>query len=259
MKRAMWILALVAGGLSIFSCKKGDSQYGNNNAQMSMRLTDDPSAYDAVYVDIRQIGVTMDGQAEVLLTPNRAGVYNLLDFRNGLDTLLISTSIHAGNISQVRLVLGDNNGVVVHGVYHHLSTPSAQESGLKLNLKTTLAANTSYVIWVDFDAGKSIVTTGNGSYKLKPVIRAYSELTNGRISGYVMPLAAFSTVYAINGADTTVAIPNSTDGHFVISGLAEGDYQLMVVPAVTGYLAFSTTVHVLYGKTVDEGTITVGP
>jgi hypothetical protein len=100
--------------------------------------------------------------------------------------------------------------------------------------------------------------TGSGSYKLKPVIRAYSALTNGEIAGYVLPAAALATVYAVNGTDTTTAIPNS-DGHFVISGLAAGSYQLIVSPAVIGYVSVSTSVNVSYGVITDVGTITLHP
>lgn len=250
------LLVLAMVFTSLFACKKNDNNSGQN-ANVSMRLTDAPGNYDAVYIDIRQIGVTISGQSEVFITPNRTGVYNILSFRNGLDTLLVNTTLPAGSIQQVRLILGDNNSVVVNGISYPMSTPSAQESGLKLNLNTTLNAGASYTFWIDFDAGKSIVQTGNGSYKLKPVIRAYSATTNGMISGYVQPVLAFSTVYAINGSDTVSAIPSAIDGHFTISGLASGTYQVMVVPAVVSYFSFTTSVNVQYGVISDVGTITL--
>ncbi|MBA3827327.1 MAG: DUF4382 domain-containing protein [Taibaiella sp.] len=258
MRKSLSIFAVLLAISSLFACKKSSTP-DNNTAQMSMRLTDDPANYDAVYVDIQKIGFTMEGQSEIMLTPNRPGVYNLLSFRNGLDTLLVNAAIPVGTIGQIRLVLGNNNSVVVSGVSYPLSTPSAQESGLKLNFQTAIAANVAYTIWMDFDAGKSIIQTGGGNYKLKPVIRAYSALTNGEISGSVLPTLAFATVYAINGTDTAAAIPSSTDGHFVINGLASGSYQLVVSPAVTTYLSYSTSVNVAYGVITNVGTITLHP
>ncbi|MBC7553474.1 MAG: DUF4382 domain-containing protein [Taibaiella sp.] len=249
-------ITLLAFG-SLVACKK-DSTDDNNTATMSMRLTDDPANYDAVYVDIQQIGFTIAGRSEVMLTPNRKGVYNLLNFRNGLDTLLLNTTIPAGTIGQIRMVLGNNNSIVADGVSYPLSTPSAQESGLKLNFHTTIAPNVAYTIWLDFDAGKSIIQTGGGNYKLKPVIRAYSAVTNGQISGFILPTLAFATVYAIHGTDTAAAIP-SADGHFAINGLAEGSYQLVVTPAVSTYLPYSTNVNVTYGVIANVGTITLHP
>jgi len=241
-----------------YSCKKDNNNNGSS-AQMNLRLTDDPGNYDAVYIDIQQIEFKQEGQNSITLYPGRRGPYNILSFRNGLDTLLVNASVPPGKIEQIRLILGSNNYVVDGGVTYPLNTPSAQESGVKLNLHTTMDPNVSYDIWLDFDAGKSIVKTGNGSYKLKPAIRAYSVVTNGRIEGYVAPLNAFATVYAVIGTDTSVAIPSRTDGHFVIGGLSEGGYKLIVVPAVPVYASASINVNVSFGLVANVGTITLLP
>ena len=208
----MLCLFLVAA-LGFSACKKDNNPTNSNgSATVNMRLTDGPSVYDHVYLDIQQVEVTMDGGSAITLAPVRAGIYDIMDFRNGLDTLLVRATLPAGTIQQIRLILGNNNSVVVNGNSYAMSTPSAQESGVKLNLHQTFAANGAYDIWIDFDAGKSIVQTGNGGYKLKPVMRAYSTATNGRIKGYVLPLNAAATVYAISGTDTLSAIPNAADG-----------------------------------------------
>lgn len=251
----MCAFALLVG---LGACKKNDNNQ-QGNAQITMKLTDAPANYDAVYVDIQQVAVTVSGHSEIMLVPARPGLYNLLSFRNGMDTMLLSANLPAGNIEQIRLILGSNNSVVVAGTIYQLNTPSAQESGLKLNFHTMLDANVSYTLWLDFDAGKSVIQTGNGSYKLKPVIRAYSATTNGKVSGYVLPLAAFSTVYAIQGTDTSVAIPSGIDGHFVIGGLAFGSYDLMVMPSFGSYANYSTNIDVSYGVVTNVGTITLVP
>jgi hypothetical protein len=243
--------------MSFFSCKKDNNSSSTGSAQMSMHLTDAPGNYDAVYLDIQQIGITMSGSSEVMLTPYRVGVYNLLSFKNGLDTLLVRNSIPAGSVQQIRLILGSNNSVVVGGINYPLNTPSAQESGVKLNLNQTFAANGSYDIWIDFDAAKSIVLTGSNNYKLKPVIRAYSALTNGKIEGYVLPVASLSTVYAINGTDTAAAIPSAIDGYFMISGLHDGTWQVLVTPSVAPYMSASVNASVTYGTITGVGTITL--
>ncbi len=242
---------------SILSCRKDRNNRYDNRAEVSMRLTDDPGNYDAVNVDIQGISVEMEGQSAIIIRPDRTGVYNLLNFRNGADVLLVNTTLPAGKIEQIRLVLGGNNSVVVNGATYAMATPSAQESGLKLNFHTTLEANKSYTFWIDFDAGKSVVQTGNGSYKLKPVIRAYSAFTNGRIEGYVMPLAALATVYAVRDNDTFAAIPSGIDGRFVISGLPQGTYQLIVQPALPTYVTFTSTVDVTFSNVTNVGTITL--
>lgn len=255
------LIAAVLGTAMIFTaCNKKDDTTPPDKSQManvSFYLTDDPASYDAVYIDIQQVEVTMEGSAAVALTPVRPGIYNLLDFRNGLDTLLLRADLPPGKIDQIRLILGSNNSVVVDGEVHALNTPSAQESGLKLNLKEEFSAGGSYVVWIDFDAGKSIVETGNGKYNLKPVIRAYSQQTDGRIKGYVLPTGALVTVYATNGVETYAAIP-AADGYYMFTGLPAGTYSVTYDAAAALYLDVTINdVVVAYGQTTNLGTTTL--
>jgi hypothetical protein len=172
----------------------------------------------------------------------------------------MQTTLPTGTISQIRLILGSNNSIVVDGVAYALNTPSAQESGVKLNFNQTMVAYGTYDVWVDFDAAKSILQTGAGAYKLKPVINAYTASVNGRIKGYILPLNAKATVYAINGTDTITAIPNSADGYFRISGLSAATYRIWVSPGILGLQAFNqTNIQVNTGAEVTLGTLTLLP
>lgn len=255
------VLIAIVASIAIFGCNKEEVTPTNQNnggtAEVTMRLTDAPGEYDAVYVDIQQVEVTMEGSSAVLIDAARPGVYNLLDFRNGLDTLLLKTTLPAGKISQIRLILGSNNSVVVNGQSYALNTPSAQQSGLKLNLKETLVAGNAYTFWIDFDAGNSIVATGSGKYNLKPVIRAYSAETDGQISGYVFPGVALVTVYISDGVNTYAAIPNP-DGYFIVKGLPQGTYSVTYDAAVATYIDVTlTNINVTYGQVTDVGTTTL--
>lgn len=231
---------------------------GEGKATVNFHLTDGPADYDAVYIDIQQVEVTMEGEAAVTLAPVRPGVYNLLEFRNGLDTLLVNGAVlPPGKVGQIRLILGSNNSVVVDGQSYDMKTPSAQESGLKLNLQEEFKAGGAYDVWVDFDAGKSIVETGNGKFILKPVVRAYTSLTDGRIKGYVQPVAAGVTVYATNGVETYSAIPQP-DGYYQFVGLPEGNYDVTFDAAVVTFIDVTVNdVNVTYGQTIDLGTTTL--
>jgi len=259
MKKIILQLLLFACVLSFFSCNKNNiNTNGNKTAQARIHLTDGPAIYDHVYIDIQQIQITMSGGSAITLTPFRPGIYDILSFSNGLDTLLVNATLPAGSIDQIRLILGPDNSIVVNGTAYALNTPSAQESGLKLNLDQTLVAGGAYDIWIDFDAGKSILQTGSGKYKLKPVIRAYSSLTNGQIVGDIMPLNAEAIVYATDGIDTFSAIPDPVTGAFVISGMTSGTYQLWVTPGLAGLNTYTQSdIVVSYGKQVDLGTITL--
>lgn len=215
-------------------CKKDDDSPNTpGSANVSLRLTDGPGNYDAVWIDIRQVEIITDA-GRTTLVPFRPGRYDLLSLSNGIDTLLLTAPIPAATISQIRLILGPDNSVVVGGVSHPLNTPSAQESGLKLNLHETLVAGQSYTFWLDFDAGRSIVKTGNGKYQLKPVIRAYTAATNGQIEGYVFPPAAGVMVYATFGSETYAAIPSAT-GYYRFTGLPAGSYGVLLDATLGSY------------------------
>ena len=255
--KLMSLGAVMMGSLLMGSCKKDTD--ANGNATVQFRLTDAPASYDHVYVDVQSVEVnTGNGWSTHPLA--HPGVYDLIELNNGTDTVLVNADLPVGTISQVRLVLGPNNSVVVDGVTHPLQTPSAQQSGLKLNVHQTLEANKSYKMWLDFDAAKSIVRQGNGNYLLKPVIRTFTDLTDGRVEGYVLPQAANATVYAINGTDTMSAIPNP-DGFFRFVGMQQATYNLWFdADSITSYQDHLIPgVNVTFGNVTNVGTITLTP
>ena len=222
------LLMMLCAVLFFAACSKSEST-GEGTAQLDLRLTDAPGAFDALYLDIQGVEFHTDEGGWTTVNAVVPGIYNLLELRNGVDTLIARATLPAGILSQVRFVLGDGNSIVVDGEEHPLKVPSGQQSGLKFNVHQELMPEGSYTVWTDFDAARSIVQTGNGSYTLKPVIRVFTELTNGRIRGTVAPMEANPIVYAIGEIDTATAIPGD-DGFFLFSGLAEGEYTVVVQP-----------------------------
>lgn len=243
---------------TIISCKKDkDAIPTGQTAHVNMRLTDAPADYDALYIDVQRIEVIMEGSAAINLTPVRTGIYDVLKLKNNIDTLLVKADLPAGKISQIRLILGTSNSVVVDGTTYPLNTPSAEESGLKLNLNTQLAAGGSYDMWLDFDVAKSVVATGSGKYNLKPVVKAFTAETDGRIKGYVLPGAALVTVYATNGIDTYAAIPEA-DGFFLFKGLPEGKYSITFDASLVTFTDVTiNNIDVKFGSTTDIGTTVI--
>jgi hypothetical protein len=164
------------GLLAVLSSCKKDTETPTKPTPYFVRMTDAPGSYKAVYVDIRSVEIT--GGGHVLLSNMNAGIYNLLDLTNGNDTLIASFSLNTPRVEQIRLILGPNNSVVTNdNVSHTLSTPSAQQSGLKIQVHQDLQAGTPYSVLLDFDAEKSVVDEGNGSFSLKPVITIKSANT----------------------------------------------------------------------------------
>jgi len=192
----------VVGLLSLMALMFGACSE-DNTARVEVRLTDDPGDFEELNIDIQEVQINgSDGNSGWQSLDIETGVYDILKLTNGLDTLLGSIELPAGKIQQIRLVLGDQNSVVIDGETHPISTPSAQQSGLKLNLHTDLVEGVTYRILLDFDAARSVVERGNHTYSLKPVIRAIEEATSGAIKGSVTPVESKPVVYAIAGTDT---------------------------------------------------------
>src|SRR6185369_10689592 len=96
------------------SCTKDKELSTASTTPFELRMTDAIAAYDAVNIDVTAVEVKTDGGATILLNVN-PGVYNLLDYANGNDTLIAVGTIPTSTVSQVRLILGNNNSVVVNG------------------------------------------------------------------------------------------------------------------------------------------------
>ena len=232
------------------SCKKKtpEPKYGTLN----IKLIDSPAQYDHVYIDIQQVKINHSELGWLNAGPTITGVYDLLDFNNGIDTLLFSNKIAVGKITQIRLVLGTNNTLVKDGITYALSVPGSAESGLKINVQEDITENGNVTRWVDFDAYRSIIQLGNGTYKLMPVLRSYNTNGNGIIKGSIIPLDADPLVYAISNGDTMTAIPEN-NGSFQFNGM-NGIYDLYFVPFNTSYTGFSLlNQQVAGGQVLDLG------
>jgi hypothetical protein len=230
----------------------------NQTAKLEVRLTDAPGDYEEVNIDIQSVEInSSEGNSGWTTLDVESGVYNILELTNGLDTLLATAELPAGRISQIRLILGDNNSVKVNGETKPLSTPSAQQSGLKLNLQAELTEGITYTITLDFDAARSIVKRGNGTYSLKPVIRALEKATSGSIKGTVTPLEASPAVFAISGTDTVATAYTDEAGKFMLRSIPAGSYTVSFDPK-TGYVPQQKeSVSVTLGNVTDLGTITI--
>ena len=255
---------LLISSLMITSCDdddKDDVAAAAGKSTLKFNLTDAPASYDAVLIDVQQVEVhveTTDSSTNGwhTMTNVQPGIYDLLDFQNGLDTLIASGDVPSGKISQIRLILGAQNSVVVDGVSEDLKTPSAQQSGLKLQVHQTLEPGLVYEFWIDFDASRSIVEQGNGGYLLKPVIRVYTANTTGSIDGYITPDTVLTSVLAYNAAgDSATALSNVQNGYFLISGLNPATYTVEFDPQAPFVPKDTTGVNVVTGTVTHMGSV----
>lgn len=172
MKKNLALLAVILLTSAIFfvSCSKDDDV--NGSSTLHLRLTDAPTALDSVFVDIEEVRIKMhnDTTESGWITMNtNAGIYNLLELQNGVDTLLGTATLPTGTVKEVRFIVGTENRVVADGQSYPLTIPSGAESGLKIKVNKALNATIETLI-IDFDAALSVHEV-NGEYKLRPVLR----------------------------------------------------------------------------------------
>ncbi|WP_395050229.1 DUF4382 domain-containing protein [Flavobacterium sp.] len=252
MKKLNFILMILFFGFMMNSCSNDSTK---SSYPVAIKMTDAPGPYEAVFVDVQGVEITGSGGETVTLNAKK-GIYDLLKLSNGVSTLIATDTLETSKIEQIRLILGTNNTVVLGGVSYPLSTPSADQSGLKLQVHQTLQQGILYAILLDFDANKSIVTTGNGSYKLKPVIRTIQTATSGSIKGKISPIG-LATVSVVSATDATLTFSTNVnaEGNFTVMGLPPGTYNLTITPVLPLLPVVKSNIVVTAGINTDIGTI----
>lgn len=263
--------------ISLFGCNDSDSELNATSLEapiISIRLVDTPGDFEEVNIEVIDVMIKMnDDNGWQSLDPINTGVHDLLKLTGGLNVLLVDRfQIPAGVLNQIRLVLGEENTVVIEGEEGEtseefpLKTPSAQQSGLKIKVNEELLPGFTYDFLLDFDVDKSIVIAGNSdNIILKPVIRASVIATSGIIEGNVSPSEIETLAYVVlddmgtSETDDDEIIYANTDenGHFALWGVPAETYVVILSPdSASDYVETVVTgVMVLNGEIKDIGTI----
>lgn len=251
MKKIILLITVLITTFSFNSCNNDSS---SKSYPYKVRMTDAPGPYEEVNIDLQAVEVTGNNGETVLLNTT-AGIYNLLDLSNGISTLIATSVLNDAKVGQIRLILGSNNTVVIDGLSYPLSTPSAEQSGLKLLINQTLEADIQNEILIDFDANASIVQTGNGTYKLKPVLRTIVTAISGNIKGNITPIGEIAAVSATSSTGVVYSSNVNALGQFQISGLMPGTYSFTITPTLPLIPTTQSNVTVTAGSTTNLGTI----
>jgi len=250
LKRFFTIAVAIVSMIFVQSCNNDEE---SKTASVQIKLVDFPGDYLGVNVNIVDVQYNSSEDEggwrsfESFGGPLKVDLTKLV---GGKSILLTDQIMPSGMMKQIRLVLEGGNTVVVEGPEEltestfDLDTPSAQQSGLKLNLNTVLEPGFSYTFILDWDVQKSIVKTGSGKYILKPVIRVGAEARTGKVEGIVTEektvgdvteaVAFEDVVVNLYKSDANVdGMPFATtytdvDGYFIFEGLPTIDYKIVI-------------------------------
>jgi len=252
-------------------------------------LTDAPGDYKEVNINIFRIEGHIAGDGEegedkgswkVLKEWDEEDLLvNLIELEN-VSMLLGSKELAANKYTQLRIFLKEEATLVLEGeggpdeptVEKPLEIPSSANTGIKLNHPFEIVAGIITKLTIDFDAEKSVIETGNGKYKMKPVISVSSEtyseedIDTGTVSGIVLensetepPIIGASVSVSLSGGVYIFSNSAVTDvnGEFVFEQLPVGSYDLTV--SAEGYVEYNDVtpggIVVTAGGILDVGII----
>jgi hypothetical protein len=249
--------------LLLVSCNKEASINSGTNipagqSKMSVYMSDGPMDFYKVLVNISQVAVLIDTAIQqndsdyanqwnnnycgfhrgpndkslIWDTLNiTAGVYDLLQLRNGVDTLLGTGTYPTGKVIKVRITLnGSGNSIYTDSLTSYPLVVFGPEPYFDVNVSREnvfSVSNNNFELWLDFNIERSVFFW-SGTFYLKPYIVAYNDIRLSKIEGLVLPGGASPLVEAINGSDTLYAIP-AWGGGYMFRGVAAGTYSLNIL------------------------------
>jgi Domain of unknown function (DUF4382) len=223
----------------LISCNKEKSDASivpNGKSELAIMLTDDPSImFDSIFIDIQQVEVKVEDSTGIEHWDNitiRKGVYNILRFKNGLDTLLGVGYVPKGEIEKIRITIGNNNYIIANGVTVPLTN---LENKIIINVKGDVdeVDDNHKRIWLDFD-GFGSIKFKNGKPELRLKIGHFGRHNSADIEGKIKPSAAFPVmVLAVSGTDTLRSVPER-EGEFKIKGIKTNTVKIIIKPS-NGY------------------------
>ena len=256
---------------------------GTGKGTLKIYLTDAPGDYLEVNISISKIEGHIAGDEE---EGEDKGSWEVLkEWPGGMEVdlikledvsiLLASLELAPNKYTQLRIFLNEIASLVLEGEAGPdgpteevpLEISSSANTGIKLNHPFEIVEGMITKLTIDFDAEKSVIETGNGKYKMKPVISLSSETySTGEVPGGVGSVSGSVSYYesgilalvGIGGANieltggayifanTTTTSTEEPIGIFSLVDVPAGSYTLNVY--AEGYDDYSESVVVVNGE-----------
>lgn len=251
--------SILSAPIVFLACNKNNSSGSNQNipagkSQVSVFMMDDPIQFTKVLIDIRQVVVEID-TGDKQSNPDRddqwddsycgwhhsaqdksviwdtlsitPGVYDLLQLRNGTDTLLASGQFPSGKILKLKITLGSDNTIYTDSTTHYPLEVFGPHPYFTVNVSranVSAVSSNDFKLWLDFNLSRSIFFW-SGEFLLKPYVTVFNDAVSAKVQGRVLPGLASPLITAYNATDTLYAIPN-WDGKYLFRGVPTGTYSI---------------------------------
>jgi len=182
----LFLMILISGCINILPTL-GDDSITPGKGRLKIYLIDAPGDYLEVNIAIARIEAHIAGDDEgaegqwVVLRDwsdeiesgliDVLPVFDLMILQD-VSELLVDGSFDAGKYTQLRIFVTKVSVLLEEGIDGEpVEIPSVYQTGIKLIHPFEIVDSGETVLTIDFDAEKSIIKTGNGEYKLQPVIK----------------------------------------------------------------------------------------
>lgn len=207
-------------------------------------LVDAPADFDEVWVEV--LGVEVEGpgtrgqdNSDPVFFPNILPnkQVNLMALLADNTFLVGRGELQVGNITKLRLQLGETNYVIVKGKRFPLVFASEEDQNPEIAVRIPLEAATSHDIFMDLEVFKSISVQRrpDSVFVFNPQLRAFTSDETGQITGSIRPSGEGAVIYAIKEKDTVaVSGVEKSSGKFTVRGLL-GEHALSIIPFNSKY------------------------
>lgn len=238
---------VIASLLFVFtSCQKEDTYPSSNSNSSStqsgtfkVKMTDAPGNYAALDVQITGIDAYLENDGWVSLN-NEIQHISVLSLTNGVETLLAYKGMaKVGTYSKLRITFGNDNRLTLSGssgvggasgngsATVQLLWDGPREVIIEINEQ--ISANSEAEVLLDFQVVQSIKEIAQ-QYIINPVITEIKDASTG-LRGEVQGTANAAVI--ITNESTELSTYLDASGNFLIRGVDEGVYNLVVIPETT--------------------------
>ena len=153
--------------ITIISCKDDATQ----DAEVSVYLHDAPdSAYQKIKIELKGVAIYSKASGAWVTLTLSNGIYDLLTLDSTHQAFLGKLKLSEGDISDVELIIGNQNTITVGGIDHPLVLDASDLDKLKVKIDHKLKSGSFYKLTIDFKAKESIDQNVN-VYKLKASLK----------------------------------------------------------------------------------------